>query len=219
MKIKDESTIENIEFVLNHPDVFSDISLGLVRYFDGREMFDSTLPLWFDNGGFLLQPTSDPTTFEVHTAFMPESRGAYALACAREAEHWLFSTAEILRLVTKVQRVNKKANFYTRSMGFRKIGIGNDFIIFEKNILDWVLGDSKLEALGREYLECLPESSNIDTAAFKVLGAYISMRRDENYEKAFNVFNFCSRLLMFPLMDSHDPESFTIANTRFVWEG
>lgn len=218
MRIREAADIPSIEFTLNHPEVLPWINLGVVEKFDGTAMFYATLPIWFEGGGFLLAPTVDPQTFEVHTAFLPKYRGAHALQCARETSDWFFAASDGLSLLTKVPIINRRAAVFATMAGFRTIGKNERFILFRKDILDWVLNDPKLAAYGHKYLDPMVSADEgLDPLAYQILGAYVAMRKAKNMVKAINIFNYCSNFCGFPLMDSHDSGGFTIAKQRFAW--
>jgi len=107
--------------ILNDPSVFPLIS------FPGQGPMDATtlladarnVALATDGGVILFSPDPDWASgiYNVHTNFLGDCRGEYALAASLAAYRWMFTHTECLQLQTMVPVFNKGADAFCRRVG------------------------------------------------------------------------------------------------------
>jgi len=104
-----------LESIANDPRVFPSVSCAGMGRIDLAPVWERCVGLEFDTGGWLFYQLA-PMYYEVHTLFLPRSRGVREAAAA--AAHYMFTGTDCTELVTKVPDDLPHALSLARSMGF-----------------------------------------------------------------------------------------------------
>lgn len=162
-----------------------------------------------DAGGWLLQAVL-PGVYELHTAFLPEARGASYFNVAREALRWVFTATDALELWTKCPDDNGGARFAAARMGFRErfrredawqpgVGISYQALTVD----DWVARDRRVISEGEAFHRRLEEAKvaagitlpphPADAAHDRAVGAACLMIKGGQLGKAVGVYGRWAR--------------------------
>lgn len=95
---------------------------------------------------FMLLPRS-LTTYEVHTAILPEGRGRMAVEAGKAAARWMFEHTTCEKLVGDVAADQKAMLLYSRLVGFKREGICTKSIRRNGQLLDQVMFGLEKESL------------------------------------------------------------------------
>ena len=110
--------------VINHPDIFPFV---MVEDWDAVDMsifFDSpnNICLMSEGGGFVAAYV-DEGIYEVHSLFLPNYRGSYAIRMAKEGIAYMFDIAGAKRLIGYTPVANKAARRFNRLVGMKVKGL------------------------------------------------------------------------------------------------
>lgn len=115
-----ESATE-INRILNDPCVFPDISIPDQKPFDvGPLIGDPRFVFLRVEGGVVIFSPDNETgsgLYEVHTNFLEDYRGKYAIEASLQAYRWMFTHTNCVMLQTRVPAFNKAAEGFCRSVG------------------------------------------------------------------------------------------------------
>ncbi len=112
-------------------------------------------------GGWVFRPIL-PSSYEVHTLFLPQHRGAAFYAAAREGFRYMFAETDALEILTKCPDDNPGARMASSQLGFRERfhredawshGVGISFRVF--SVDDWFVRDPECLRQGRAFHEAL----------------------------------------------------------------
>lgn len=107
-----------INKIINDPAVFTLVALPSQTEIDMTEILkDTNNVLLMVDGGGLFFHWQEPGVYEVHTQFLPEVRGAFALRATRDAITWMFLHTDCMELQTKVPECNPGAEFWAKAIG------------------------------------------------------------------------------------------------------
>lgn len=110
-----------INRILNDPSVFPDISIPDQKPFDVTPLIaDPRFVFLRGEGGVVIfSPDDEPGSaiYEVHTNFLEDYRGKYALETSLEAYRWMFTHTNCMMLHTRVPAFNKAADAFCRHVG------------------------------------------------------------------------------------------------------
>ena len=201
-----------INAVLNHDSVKPWIMMP------GRDVFDISdavadprnVVLMLDDGtGGIVFEHHEPGVFEVHTQFLPQSRGRIALDATREALEWMFTRTDAMELLTKCPAHNRAAAALAKRIGgtldFRREAVwpteagpvAVDF--YALRYADWVKTAPGLEAYGKWFHDELEaekarvgsahEIHDDDLAHDRFVGATVAMILGGQIAKAIVLYN------------------------------
>ncbi|WP_396615500.1 hypothetical protein ACHZ97_14605 [Lysobacter soli] len=88
-----------LESIANHPRVFPHVSMAGQTHLTLQSSWDACVGIEFDTGGWIFHQLM-MGYYEVHTLFLPKSKGV--VEKAREALHYMFTATDALEIVTKV---------------------------------------------------------------------------------------------------------------------
>jgi hypothetical protein len=161
------------------------------------------------HGGFVFI-CHEATSYELHTLFRPEGRGAGVLPAAEEAFRWLFVNTDCLEILTKVPAGNRAADLLARRAGFVPIFTrdaawpdGSAVTYFALTVDAWRARDSALAPAGHDFHtlietakaaagSALPTHPD-DEAHDRAAGAAVLMTLAGNPEKAVWLYNRWAR--------------------------
>lgn len=108
----------DINVILNDPEVFRWIKIPGVTSLDVTEQIanPANVLLMADGGGIIFFQ-QEPGIYEVHTSFLKERRGRYALDASLAAYRWMFTHTDCMILQTKVPAFNKMAARFCAMVG------------------------------------------------------------------------------------------------------
>lgn len=104
--------------VANHPEVRPWLLGEGPVELSGIVSDPANIALQAEYGGWVLQGLS-PGTYEVHSMFLPEGRGAGVARALRAALDYVFTATDCVRLVTRLPAGNVRAANLGRMAGFR----------------------------------------------------------------------------------------------------
>lgn len=108
-----------INRIINDPNVFPLVSVPGVETIDVTEFVqDPRNVLMMAEGGGALFIQDEPGIYEVHTNFMPEFRGRYAIEASLAAYRWMFTHTDCMSIGTRIPAFNRPAAFAARKAGF-----------------------------------------------------------------------------------------------------
>lgn len=166
--------------------------------------------LQYAHGGFLLQPL-EPGSYELHTLFTPEQRGARFFAAAWDMLRYMFTSTDCLEIVTKCPDDNPGARMAALKVGFRerfhredawKPGVG---ISYQALSIDgWAARDQGALERGRRFHAELDaarrkkgaksEAHKDDVAHDYAAGAACLMMECDRAQKAVGFYNRWTRV-------------------------
>ncbi|MBP2159547.1 MULTISPECIES: hypothetical protein [Asticcacaulis] len=200
----------HLNAVANHPAVRPHIGGGDGEL-DLTELVGNTANyvLTGEHGGFVAV-RHFPGTYEVHTLFTPEGRGAAAMEAGRESLGTIFSETDAIEVLTRVPRPNKAARLFAEANGFtlrftrpKAWETGADVDYFGITIEQWAMRSDACLAAGRRFHEEL-EAAKIaagstlpthydDEAHDRAAGAACLMIAAGNAEKGVAFYNRWAR--------------------------
>lgn len=109
----------HVNRIVNDPTVHPYISLPGQGRLDAAPLLADkhNVCLVGEHGCFIFE-RHEPGVYEVHTTFLPDGRGKYALVAAQWARRYMFVATDAMELLTKVPRANIRAAALTRRLGF-----------------------------------------------------------------------------------------------------
>jgi hypothetical protein len=145
--------------IVNHPDVFPHVAGQIDGPLDLSPLTDDrrNVALVGEHGALLFH-MRQPGLYEVHTCVVPEGRGRWALAAAREALRWMFVRTDCLEVITRVPLGNVAATALTRACWLSPIVTipqgwnGADCTVHGLTIQDWLKHDQTLRERGQWFL-------------------------------------------------------------------
>ena len=119
---------DEINCIINHPEVFRHVSQGALWPLDVEPLMDgNNIFIMADGGGFaFIQVEAD--VYEGHYYFLPEFRGKYAINAAKECLNWLAKRE--ITLLGRTPLKNKSARLFNKLIGMERVGIGKDVEIW-----------------------------------------------------------------------------------------
>lgn len=138
-------------------------------------------------GGFIAQKLMD-ARYEVHSLFLPQGRGGFALECAREGMAFMFCATDCAELVTKCPDGNRAALGLARAGGFQEqfrrercwafngdmVGVSHQALSLSR----WITRDDECLARGHWFHEKL-------TAAKRAAGSDLPVHDDDDAHDRF----------------------------------
>jgi hypothetical protein len=235
-----ESATE-INRILNDPGVFPDISIPDQKPFDVTPLIADPRFVFLraEGGVVIFSPDDEPGSamYEVHTNFLEEYRGEYAMKASLEAYRWMFTHTNCMMLHTQVPAFNKAAEAFCRHVGawlwFERrecwpTAAGNvDCKFYAMSIYDWMRkhpeqliesGRAFHARLEEEYErhkfvhEPHPEEKSHDAA----VGLCAEMMYGGQPEKAIILYNRWARIADYRMINliSRDPLYIDIGEAR-----
>lgn len=117
LSVSREYSANRINAVVNHPDVRPWVGgsgqLDLAPVIANQ----ANVLLMGEGGGFLLVQ-QEPGVYEVHSQFVPGSRGSAVVEAAHDASRYMFMRTDCVEIRTKVPAGNVAAAALTRRMGW-----------------------------------------------------------------------------------------------------
>ena len=111
--------VQDLNAIANNPDILSLATEPGTKEIDLTAQIENRANIALrSEGGFFLCIQHEPGTYEVHTLFLPNFRGKYALDCAREGFRYMFLQTDCMEILTKVPVFNRRADKFTRLNGF-----------------------------------------------------------------------------------------------------
>ena len=161
-----------------------------------------------DFGGCLFTQQS-PGIYEVHTQFLPQGRGAKALATVHGALHWMFTRSDAVEIWTRCPKGNLGARVLAKAIGGRaemvvKQGWVQDgqaipAAIFSLTIQEWMKTAPGLVEIGKWFHQRLEEEWNLigfkepfhedDESHNRFVGACVEMVRNGQPHKGAIFYN------------------------------
>lgn len=122
MTIRRSFDAADINPILNDPSVFEAIKLpGMVADLDVTSIVDNPLNvLLMAEGGGIIFAQAEPGIYEVHTSFLADHRGRYAIRASLEAYRWMFTHTDCMILQTRVPAFNLAAAKFCSIVGAAK---------------------------------------------------------------------------------------------------
>jgi len=179
-----------INSVLNHPDVMEGSELkGLTDVTDAIADVNNVL-LTNNYGGFIYIKV-DAMTYEVHTQFLPNGRGAKAYHAALESLRYMFVNTDCVRVISKASPDNIGAcQLAEKCLNLK--GYNGTYNYYSLEYRDWVERDKENKRVGHEFHSTIGDSTNHDeddTHDYHV-GAALSIALAGNALKAQQVYNY-----------------------------
>lgn len=113
-----EFSAERLNTVANHPEVRPWVGgTGVLDLSRAVADQNNVLLMAGDGGGFLLIQ-QEPGVYEVHSQFVPSSRGEAVVEAAADASHYMFTRTDCVEIRTKVTAGNVAAAALARRMGW-----------------------------------------------------------------------------------------------------
>lgn len=184
---------EFLESVANDKRVFPWVS-ATAEPISLAAIWPTCIGIEFETGGFLFQKLG-PACYEVHTLFLPKSRGV--LDCARVAASFMFCATECEEILTKVPVNNVAARRLTEKMGFakefsRRAAFGaQDVDYFRLSLKGWMFQEPRLAEVGREFHARVEQNTNHDEdpAHDQAVGCAIAIAKTGRLAKAQRFYN------------------------------
>lgn len=187
---------EFLESVANDPRVFPWVSAS-PEPVSLSAIWPTCIGVEFDTGGFLFQKLG-AACYEVHTLFLPKSRGV--LDCARVAASFMFCATECEEILTKVPVNNIAARRLTEKMGFtkafsRRAAFGaQDVDYYRLPLTGWMFHESRLAEVGHEFhirLETsgVEHTKHEDDAHERAVGCAMAIAKAGQLGKAQRIYN------------------------------
>ena len=112
--------IAHVNSILNHPEIhpwitFNDDPVDFTWALGQSDRF-----VLFGPYGGQIYHLVGPKTYEVHSAYLPEARGRYALEATKQTLRWMFTQTDATEILTRVPRGNIAAKALARACGLRK---------------------------------------------------------------------------------------------------
>lgn len=141
-------------------------------------------------GGFIYVQVAHGT-YEVHTQFLPEGRGAKALKYAYESIRYMFIHTDCVRIISKAKPENVGAcQLAKRVLGYK--GFNGNYNYYSLHYMDWVETDKTCKAEGEEFHKLVEDVTNHDDDDTHDchVGAALLIAKAGNPEKAIQVYNY-----------------------------
>lgn len=111
----------DINPIVNDPDVFPMICGDRTEPIDLTELLlDQRNVLLVVEGGAILFNWHEPGIYEVHTNFLKEWRGRYALEASVASYRWMFTRTDCMTLLTRIPKFNRAAEEFCGMVGATK---------------------------------------------------------------------------------------------------
>lgn len=145
--------------------------------------------LMTSGGGFLLLYKT-PNTYELHTQFLPEARGAEPLKAVEDAFLYMFIQTDCLIINTKVHKDNVGALKITEQYA-ELVSFHDDNYFFTLTYENWVKRSNRCKVRGELFHEQLGEDKNHDDDEIhdRNAGSAILMAEAGNIDKSVFVYN------------------------------
>lgn len=104
--VRREFSAERINAVVNHSDVRPWVGGGSGPLDLTPLVADPANVLLMNEQGGVLFQKHEPGLYEAHTQFLPDGRGAQAVASVADALRWMFTRSDAVEIVTKVPAGN-----------------------------------------------------------------------------------------------------------------
>lgn len=158
-------------------------------------------------GGFVFLQTPVPGVYSVHTQFLPEGRGQYAMLLARESLQYMFCKTDCIEVLTQVPRFNAPALALAKAVGFtqeftrknafekRNSESKHDLDFLSLRFSNWALNDNNNLDRGQKFhamlheMENAPEHSADDAVHDKIAGACLEILFNGLVDKALHLYN------------------------------
>jgi hypothetical protein len=118
---RETDSAKEINEILNDPSVYPDISVPDQKPFDVTPLLADPRFIFLraEGGCILFTPDDEPGSgiYEVHTNFLEDYRGEYAIKTSLEAYRWMFTHTNCMMLQTRVPAFNKAAEAFCRLVG------------------------------------------------------------------------------------------------------
>lgn len=184
---------EFLESVANHERVLPWVSAHSVPV-SLAGIWPTCTGFEFETGGFVFQRLG-AACYEVHTLFLPKSKGV--LNCARLAAHFMFCATECEEILTKVPVDNIAARRLTEKMGFikefsRKAAFGGkDVDYFRLTLKGWMFKEPHLAKLGRDFHVAAEQTTDHgdDAAHDQAVGCALAIAKAGQLGKAQRIYN------------------------------
>lgn len=180
-----------INSVINHPDVREGAGVKEGELCDVSFLFDDVrnVCLVTKGGGFLLFHRA-PNTYELHTQFLPEARGAAPLIAIEEAFLYMFVNTECLIINTKVSEKNTGAKKITEQYA-DFVSFHDGYYHFTLTYESWVKRSSRCKKRGEAFHEQLGDKKDHadDPMHDSYVGSAILMLEANNMDKAEFTYN------------------------------
>jgi hypothetical protein len=110
--------------VVNHPAVFSGLSLGMFESIDlGALLYTPRNHLLMGKFGGAMLTWTAPGVYDVHDFVLPEGRGLWAKRAAQDVFAFVFGELKARLLWTQTPVENRASRMFNRILGFRSEGI------------------------------------------------------------------------------------------------
>ncbi len=196
--------------VANHPDVrpyiggFDPIDLTEVAANPANIVLED-----FPNGGWVLVQQM-PAVYELHTLFLPDSRGKAYFIAAREALRYVFTNTDALEILTKCPDDNPGARMAATMVGFRERfhrdacwNVGSPAecgVSFQAlTVDDWMARDKQIAKEGHAFHDTLEAAKKAcgsvlavhpeDEAHDRAVGACVLMVKGGQTQKGVAIYN------------------------------
>lgn len=156
-------TSAHLNIIVNHPDVLPYVSGSMEGPLDLAPVVQDrrNVVLMGEYGGILFHQRQ-AGLYEAHTVCVPEGRGKWALAMAKEALRWMFVRTDCLEVITRVPSGNVAALALTRACrltpiitlkdGWQTKSGRVDCSVHGLTIQSWMTSDRTLEDRGAWFL-------------------------------------------------------------------
>lgn len=179
-----------INTVLNHPEVMEGAELKGFTDVAGTIADVNNVLLVNKYGGFIYIKI-DAMTYEVHTQFLPEGRGAKAYHAAIESLRYMFINTDCVRVISKASPDNVGAcQLAEKCLNLK--GFNGQYNYYSLEYMDWVERDKENKRVGDDFhrmVEGKTNHSDDDTHDYHVGGA-LSIALAGNALKAQQVYNY-----------------------------
>lgn len=166
-------------------------------YVDLAPLLDRSIAL-VTEGGFYIFERKTFTTYEFHSAFLPEYRGKHAYMAARAACEHMFLKTPAIELHTRTPHDNPTAT-PPKTFGFREWFTDKENTFYRLHIMDWARKAKTLESWGEWFHDCLEDMRqrrgineplhDHDPNNNRYAGLTIGMVRGEQPEKGVVSYN------------------------------
>jgi len=197
---------DRINNVVNHPEVRPYVLAQNDEPIDLSELLanPANVALMCDFGGLLFINLGSGA-YEVHTQFLPNARGAFALVVTQNALRWMFTRTDALELWTKVPARNLGALGLVRAIHGQKEFTSaeclgeKDVASYSLNYMRWSQHAPSVKALGEWFHQKLEakfaanaiveEVHPDDESHDRAVGATIETIRGGQIDKALALYN------------------------------
>ena len=172
-----------------------------------------------DHGGFVYIQVA-PGTYEVHTQFLPEGRGAKALKAAIDSVKYMFINTDCMRILSKARPDNTGACQLAERVLNQK-GFNGTYNYYSLEYMEWVETDPSNKLKGVEFHDLVEDDTNHDeddTHDYHV-GAAIALCEANNALKAQQVYNYWAIASGYEMatIDSLNPLIISVGSMRLAF--